>query len=191
VIPYFAVLTRRLHDTGRSAWWMLLLAPGYLSPMLMSGALAGSIGQLGTEGADQATAGAALLSAMAGAGMIMLLASICNFILFVLTLMPGTRGPNRFGPDPRDPSATGDAAGIYDEDRLEALFAEARSENGQGQVESVKGGRASGDGAYKPVFDFGPGRQAPLPAPAARSNDWGRPAYDPGVAPTRPFGRRG
>ncbi len=191
LIPYFAVLARRLHDTGRSAWWMLLLAPGYLSPMLMSGALAGSIGQMGAPGADQTTAGAALLSALAGAGMILLLASLCNFILFIMTLLPGARGPNRFGPDPRDPNAAGQAASIYDEDRLDALFAEARRENGQGP-EPAHGARAGGGGdAYKPVFDFGPGLQAAQPAPANRAVDWGRPAYDPGVAPSRPFGRRG
>lgn len=184
-LPYLAVLVRRLHDADRSAWWMLLLAPGYLSPLLMSGALVSAVGQVGAAGADQGAVIAALMSGLAGAGAILMVASICNLALVTLTLLPGTRGPNRFGPDPRDPQAAGDGAGgrsIYDEDRLEELFAEARRGGG---VEDADAERAS-----RPVFDFGPGPQ-PAPAVAAAPPvDWGRPAWDPGVAPSRPFGRR-
>lgn len=182
-LPYLAVLARRLHDTDRSAWWMLLLAPGYLSPMLMSGAVGSAVGQMGAAGADQAAVGAALLSGLAGAGAILMVASLCNLALVILTLLPGTRGPNRFGPDPRDPHAVGgsEMRSVYDEDRLDELFAEARREGG---VEDAGGGRPS-----RPAFDFGAGPE-PVTAAPVRSVDWSRPAYDPGVAPSRPFGRR-
>lgn len=52
--PWLAVAVRRLHDTDRSGWWLLIL----FVPL---------IGQI---------------------------------ILFVFLVTGGTRGPNRFGPDP-------------------------------------------------------------------------------------------
>lgn len=57
LIPGIAVAVRRLHDTGRSAWWLLLL----LVPFV---------------------------------GWIVLIVFYC---------LEGERGPNRYGPDPKDP----------------------------------------------------------------------------------------
>ncbi|WP_375196889.1 DUF805 domain-containing protein [Sphingobium sp.] len=54
LIPYIAVAVRRLHDTDRSGWWLLIV----FFPII------GSI------------------------------------VLLVFFIMGGTRGPNRFGPDP-------------------------------------------------------------------------------------------
>jgi uncharacterized membrane protein YhaH (DUF805 family) len=67
LIPNLAVSFRRLHDTDRSAWWLLIAA----IPIL--GAL----------------------------------------VLLVFTLLPGTRGANRFGPE----------AGQRSFEELEATFA--------------------------------------------------------------------
>ena len=64
-IPNLAVSVRRLHDTERSGWWLLL----WLLPVL---------------------------------GWI---------ALFVFYLLPGTVGPNRFGPDPKETS--GDFARVF------------------------------------------------------------------------------
>ena len=55
LIPALAVLARRLHDSDKSAWWMLLM----LLPLV-------------------------------------------GLVLIVFTLLKGTDGENRFGPDPRD-----------------------------------------------------------------------------------------
>jgi len=57
LIPGIAVGIRRLHDTDRSGWWLLI-------------ALVPLIGAI---------------------------------VLIVFFVMDGTRGPNRFGPDPKDP----------------------------------------------------------------------------------------
>jgi uncharacterized membrane protein YhaH (DUF805 family) len=65
-IPSIAVTFRRLHDTNRSAWWLLI---GFL-PFL--GAL----------------------------------------VLLVFYFLPGTNGPNKFGPDPKG-SADGDTAAVF------------------------------------------------------------------------------
>ena len=54
VIPGLAVAVRRLHDTDRSGWWLLI-------------------------------------------GLVPLLGELA---LFIFMLMSGTRGPNRYGPDP-------------------------------------------------------------------------------------------
>jgi uncharacterized membrane protein YhaH (DUF805 family) len=66
IIPGLAVSFRRLHDTDRSAWWLLIsLIPG-----------------------------------------------IGGLVLLVFYLLPGTNGPNKFGPDPKA-SPTGDTAAVF------------------------------------------------------------------------------
>jgi uncharacterized membrane protein YhaH (DUF805 family) len=66
LIPSLAVTFRRLHDTDRSAWWLLIsLLPG-----------------------------------------------IGGLVLLVFYLLPGTNGPNKFGPDPKG-SVTGDTAAVF------------------------------------------------------------------------------
>ena len=55
IVPTLAVSVRRLHDIGRSGWWILI----------------GIVPVVG------------------------------NLILFVFHVMPSTRGPNAFGPQPR------------------------------------------------------------------------------------------
>lgn len=60
IIPGLAVTFRRLHDTNRSAWWLLI-------------ALIPAIGPI---------------------------------VLFVFTVLDGTPGPNRFGPNPKQGAET-------------------------------------------------------------------------------------
>lgn len=67
LIPSFTVAFRRLHDTNRSAWWMLLV----------------------------------------------FLPIIGWIWLFVLYVSEGTRGPNRFGPDPKDPYGSEDIDRVF------------------------------------------------------------------------------
>ena len=174
IVPYYAVLTRRLHDTGRSAWWMLLLAPGALAPSVMMG----SMGAFGS--ADPKAIEAAVLGALTGASLFALIAGVCNLVLFVLTLLPGTNGPNRFGSDPRDPSGRfRHLEAGPDEARLDALIETAIRE------------KRDTEAPYKPVFDFGPSMPTPDPAPVAPRAAWNpRPAYQPGGGPAPVFGKR-
>lgn len=83
-MPNLAVGVRRLHDIDRTGWWLLL-------PVGMS--VAGGV------------IGVALATSRSGGGAPMALAAIGlivgAIVLFVFTLLPGTRGGNRFGPDPR------------------------------------------------------------------------------------------
>lgn len=81
--PGLAVATRRLHDTNRSGWWLLLLVPYVISMVMAARAMAsGSMADLG------------------GAGMLAIIGLIGCIILLIFMVLPGTKGENRFGPDP-------------------------------------------------------------------------------------------
>ncbi len=78
VIPQFSAGIRRLHDTNRSGWWMLL---GFI-PVL------GSLAMM-----------------MTGSSSFALL-SLVGLVLIYFLLLDGTRGPNKYGPDPKEVEAT-------------------------------------------------------------------------------------
>ena len=87
LLPNIAVFSRRLHDTDRSGWWMMLVFAPFA-------ALLG----LGLGGLLGVTPGSGGFSAL----MIpLLLAAFAAFVvLFLWLIRRGTDGPNRFGPDP-------------------------------------------------------------------------------------------
>jgi uncharacterized membrane protein YhaH (DUF805 family) len=64
-VPGVALRVRRLHDTGRSGWWLLLNILPALGPL----------------------------------------------VLFIFDVWPGVVGPNKFGPDPKQP--LGDLAAVF------------------------------------------------------------------------------
>jgi uncharacterized membrane protein YhaH (DUF805 family) len=84
-LPSLAVSVRRLHDTDRSGWWILLP----IAPVALALAAVFS--------ADR-SAGA---SVMIFAGVALLGVLICGLLLLVWYCTEGTRGPNRFGDDPK------------------------------------------------------------------------------------------
>ena len=92
-IPNLAVTARRLHDTNRTAWWMVApLIPYLVLIVSVVGALSGGTG--GLENLDFASLGGiALLSLVA--------AIVLGIVLLVFMCLDGTRGPNRYGPDPK------------------------------------------------------------------------------------------
>jgi uncharacterized membrane protein YhaH (DUF805 family) len=98
IVPSIAVAIRRLHDTGRPGWWILLPAVPYILAIVLGGAA-----MMG---------GAASGSAMGmGAGfgiamIFMLIALACAIVLIVFYCQPGTSGDNQYGPNP-----SGDGAG--------------------------------------------------------------------------------
>ena len=84
--PGIAVATRRLHDTNRSAWWLLLLVPYVISTVMAAQAMAsGSMAQIGSV------------------GMLAIIGLIGCIILLVFMVLPGSRGDNRYGPNPYGP----------------------------------------------------------------------------------------
>lgn len=180
VIPNYAVLTRRLHDSGRGAIWLCLMLPSILSSVMTVGTIATAVGSVGLGASRDAFVGTAL-AGLGAAGLLGMIGMGCQVVLVVLTLLPGAGGDNPFGPDPRDRTQRygGGSGSTLDEARLDALFAEAKRAN------------ETTDTPYKPVFDFGPGPAAPTPAPVQRAPiDWGGPAPSNGIAPAPVFGRR-
>ena len=86
LVPSLAVGVRRLHDTNRSGWWLLV---GY-GPFILYLCL--------------------MLAGMLQIAMIVALVALIGFIvLLVFMVLEGTKGPNQYGPDPK--GAEGTAAG--------------------------------------------------------------------------------
>ena len=79
LIPSIAVGVRRLHDTDRSGWWVLLPAPGYI--VMIAGAVSMNLSYMFMGGA---------------------LVGICGLVLLVFFVLDGTKGMNRFGDDPKE-----------------------------------------------------------------------------------------
>jgi uncharacterized membrane protein YhaH (DUF805 family) len=78
LIPSLAVGIRRLHDIDRTGWWMLAGYGPYLLSIVL--AFSGSVELAG------------ILNLISLAGFLLLL---------VFAVLPGTPGPNRYGPDPK------------------------------------------------------------------------------------------
>lgn len=86
LVPSWALAVRRLHDTGRSGWW--LVAPlGVAVPMGVGVALTAAAGA--GEGALLLVVPGSL--AMAGLAI----------AVFVFSVLDGQPFPNRYGPDPK------------------------------------------------------------------------------------------
>ncbi len=102
-LPFVAVAVRRIHDGGRSGWWLMLPIAG--------GAIAG-VGfgvAMGRQGdVYPGLTGLPLMVVWFGG----LVAFGMGLILLIWLIGKGTDGPNRFGPDPLDRGD--DIAGVFD-----------------------------------------------------------------------------
>jgi len=103
IIPMIAVGVRRLHDIDRTGWWLLApilpYAIGFalMFPAIMSGA------------ADPANP--FNMTGLGVASIFLLLGLAMAILVFVFSVLPGTKGPNRYGPDP-----------YGEQENLEAVF---------------------------------------------------------------------
>lgn len=92
LIPYLAVTVRRLHDTDRSGGWVLAPFVPYAVILLL------------ILGVGAAQAGSGVMIAAAILGILAGLAAVALWVvLLVFMFIEGTSGPNRFGPDPKQP----------------------------------------------------------------------------------------
>ena len=84
LIPEIAVTVRRLHDTGRSGWWILLMLPY------------GVVGAaMGAMSADEMPVAMGLVGIMSIIGLIGLV------VLLVFMVLDSQPGSNQFGPNPK------------------------------------------------------------------------------------------
>lgn len=115
-IPQLAVTVRRLHDTGRSGWWMF--KPFLVCLVAIAGVMVATV-----------ALGPAAMGLLTMASFIPI---ACNIWYIVVMCLPGEHGENRFGPDPiadRPPSQTGHPALVKEMDEeLSRIVAERRKE---------------------------------------------------------------
>jgi uncharacterized membrane protein YhaH (DUF805 family) len=95
IVPSIAVAVRRLHDTDRSGWWVLLPIVPYALAIVIAGPaiVAGGMG-----------------AGLGIAALFMLVGLLCGLLLLVFMVLPGTPGENRYGPNPYGDATTAVAA---------------------------------------------------------------------------------
>ena len=92
--PTLAVSERRLHDRGKSGWWLLLF---FLAPIVLSAVKLSLTGEMGVRGYARPTTAATVIS------LVSFVIILWGFI--EMGLLRGTRGDNKYGPDPLAPPA--------------------------------------------------------------------------------------
>ena len=112
LLPSLAVTVRRLHDTNRSAWWLLIYA-GIVFVWVLGGIVLGVVNEVQNpeivesesfENWNGATAYFIVCGLISVAGAITLL---------ILCAMSGTPGPNRYGPNTLQPEPGMGGYGYY------------------------------------------------------------------------------
>jgi uncharacterized membrane protein YhaH (DUF805 family) len=83
IVPGIAVGVRRLHDTNRSAWWLLLLVPYLIAAGIVGAAMA-----------------AGNPAGYAAAGLFGIVGFVCCIAFLFFMVLPSTPGDNRYGPNP-------------------------------------------------------------------------------------------
>ena len=87
MIPTATVTVRRLHDTNRTGWWLLApVIPGIVFGFQTSQAILLEIFEVWEPTPTTLISISAFVVASA--------------VLLIFTILPGTCGPNRYGPDP-------------------------------------------------------------------------------------------
>ncbi len=174
LIAGLSVTIRRLHDSNRSGWWLLLSLPVYLCVAMGLVYLV----ILGSSYFGNAGAGWAALNALQNSPfmrmfaqieyLLAIAAALCALALLVMMCSKGTDGPNRFGADPLDPNAASPAWAL--DGAFDGTF--------------VSGGDQIPD---FDAADYAPAQSAPAPLQAPPP-----PVRPQNSTPTRPtFGRRG
>ena len=92
IVPSLAVGVRRLHDTSRSGWWILLPIVPYVLGMVLGGAA--------MLGGAAAGSGVGMMAGAGIAGLFMLIGMICALVLLYFMVQPSVPGDNAYGPNP-------------------------------------------------------------------------------------------
>lgn len=92
ILPSLAIEVRRLHDIGRSGWWLLgPLCFGLVGGLLLFIGAAAGLGGHGSGGGFTAVIGGILLFA----------SIVCSIVLFVWSLFDSKPETNQYGPSPK------------------------------------------------------------------------------------------
>lgn len=101
-LPNLAVQIRRLHDSNRTGWWVVLPIGVFIAGLILF--LATTAGKLaGMFKTPAASPDPAAIFSIVGSAMlfIWLPTMISGIVILVFFCLDGTAGPNRFGPDPK------------------------------------------------------------------------------------------
>jgi uncharacterized membrane protein YhaH (DUF805 family) len=95
-LPGIALMVRRLHDQGRTAWWMLIHAAALLTV---------AVAALLPQTSGGISMGFLVWRVHPAPGPVTTLLMVADialvFAMFAIDVWPGQAGSNRFGPDPR------------------------------------------------------------------------------------------
>jgi uncharacterized membrane protein YhaH (DUF805 family) len=167
--PSIAVSVKRFHDRGMTGWWVL-----WFGLIIFGGAFFAIASAVGASVSGQSTGALPLLGGLLAGG-----AMITQFV--ILYVLPGAAGANKFGPDPRNPGASGSAS-VDDGSSGGADWAD-KLLDGDGLVEA----RASA-AATMPTSAPSTVR---VSAPSTQSARRARRAAPPAAGGPASFGRRG
>lgn len=106
-LPTLAVEVRRLHDINRTGWWVILphlvLLVGVIAFLVLGGATLVNTIMAHPKGGPSEAEGLKLVLGFVGSGLLCILVPclIAWIVMLVFYVTEGTKGPNRFGPDPK------------------------------------------------------------------------------------------
>ncbi len=104
LVPSLAVGVRRLHDSNRSGFWMLMpyivSIVGIIGLIIFGVSVAMNSTHPGSSMTEAETM-AIVLKIMGAFGVFLLILLIVEIVMLVFFVADGTAGPNRFGPDPK------------------------------------------------------------------------------------------
>ena len=107
LLPSLAVAARRLHDTGRTGWWMLLPVLPLLATFVVG--VAAVLSALFSADADGTPAGPLIVLLVAC--VLLTLAAVITLTVFLC--LRSDPGPNKYGPSSEQPSTFPTGTGGY------------------------------------------------------------------------------
>ncbi len=111
ILPSIAVAVRRMHDINRTGWWIVLPNTVFVIALIVVISLTGAdfMKQISHANANSGDTSAMMgfVFSMLRAFMWVLLPTLAaKVVTFVFRVTEGTRGPNRYGPDPKGSAPT-------------------------------------------------------------------------------------
>jgi uncharacterized membrane protein YhaH (DUF805 family) len=101
IIPSISLSVRRLHDIGKSGWWMMVWVGSVLIWVFWFIFFVAGLGNMEDENWIQEESDAFWGQVAVSAG-VLLIASVALMIVWVVWFVrKGDKGPNKYGPDPR------------------------------------------------------------------------------------------
>lgn len=100
LLPSLSLTFRRLHDVGRSGWWIIseCIVAAVMMISLCSAVIAGAINMTFSRGFNFVDAG--MISLLLFGALLAVVCVTIQIIVFVFTLLKGQTGPNKYGEAP-------------------------------------------------------------------------------------------